>query len=209
MIMNIRNLRIFGLKELIPKELKGKHILFTIFIIVIIALAFFFVTKDRGKVSYEDVTVIPREEFEKSLQPEQEISEQAEEQTTGNESTEEVEPEEQVKETEQEENRSYYEYKEQCARDLKTAEDDIAELNAYISGYQQAYDNLTAELNEKFRALEDEYNIDLSSVKEDIKNNNFEFKRIREKINTAKTNLEEAQKKYNEIKAKCDKEFYS
>ena len=200
--MNLRNLKIFGWKELVPR--KKKHIFSVILIIVVIALAFFFVTKEK-EMEYEDVTVIPREDVLKELKPEQEIS--AEQQVTGEPTNETIEEEEE--ELVPPEDRTFADYKGQCANDLKKAEDDINDITAYSSGYQQRYDNLTRSLEEKLKEIEELFGVNLPEVREKVISTTFEFSSLKEKIDNANKLLEEARKRRDEIKAKCDEEFYS
>jgi hypothetical protein len=76
---------------------------------------------------------------------------------------------------EEPEEKAFYEYGGQCAADVKRAEDDVLDVQAYLSGYrgeydslQSDYDSLKADYEAQLAALEITYGPDLERLQEKI-----------------------------------------
>jgi len=104
----------------------------------------------------------------------------------------------------------YFRYDEQCAADVKKAEDDVADINTYLPEQENTlntakseYDSKKLELESKIAELEKQLS-DIRSELDSLKTTKeSEISLIQQRVDTAKNELAAAQQKLDESKNSC------
>jgi len=135
----IRNIRIFGFNNNIPKI---KYVLIALIIIIISFTVFKITNNETPKITGMAIDI------EEEYQPPQEIIEEES-------FEEEIEP-------------GWWEYKEECSFNIGNAEDDVNDITNYMNEYQIEYDELENDYNKKLQELEEEYEHPLQLLQEKL-----------------------------------------
>ncbi|MEK6903467.1 MAG: hypothetical protein AABW64_02360 [Nanoarchaeota archaeon] len=90
-------------------------------------------------------------------------------------------------------NREFYEYKEECARDMKQYTDDLEDVTTQVDAYTLAAEALKKEYDKKVAELQEQYQVPLD-------NENA-------KKEKAERTLENVMQKWGERKAYCDQKY--
>jgi len=170
--MNKRNFQIFG-----PTK-KTKVITILLALVILLTLAWLWIVSKSptAAVIQERPNLLTGAIFQ------QQQEEQQQQQEGGQQ--------EQLERTEEQQEKKYHEYSEQCAFDIKQRQDDIADITNRRDSYQKELDKLTADYEQKKKALEEEYLT--PSV------------RLKANIDETTEDLQEAEKSYNEAKTECN-----
>ncbi len=172
--MNKRNLQIFGWKAYRPER---GHVIGIAALALVIFAAFWFMTHgNSGTSSLTTSAVIPLPVEQTQQTPTPQDSSQA-----SSPETSQQPPVEQDK--------PFIEYGGKCASDVKKAEDDVSDVNAYINEYRQSYDALKAEHDAKIAEIEKQYST--------------QFENANNRIQQAEKDLKAAQDNLNTVKAIC------
>lgn len=204
--MNLRNWQVFGYKGLRPKN----RVLIVLLLVVVFTSAGFFLLKgfssnfkilgDPSGSAEEGLTVtgavvgdVPT--FTQDETPLATLKEGA------------ILQQEPAPEPDQPE---YFQYDEQCAADVKKAEDDVVDINTYLPEQENAlnsaksgYDSKKLELENKIAELEKQLS-DIRSELDSLRTTKEpEISLIQQRVDTAKNELAAAQQKLDELKNSC------
>jgi len=183
--MNIRNIQIFGLKEL----KLGKRVTISLVVLIFIVALFIGIKKYAPSESTSFITGTTTIDTTKEAQQSQQQSEQQ----TQQESVNQTENQTQVSA----EGKLFIEYGPTCGVEIKRAEDDLSDVNSYLfqhqsehDALQSEYDNFKSEYEEKLKELELQYLPKLNLIKSKIEQDN--------------KNLGTVTKKLEDIKGQCE-----
>ena len=101
--------------------------------------------------------------------------------------------EQQEEEEKKEEEKEFYEYRGECAREIKQRQDDVDDISNQVKGYEEAYTTLTNEYEQKLKELKEEYLVPQDNTKGDW--------------DKAKRQLKKVEDRLSKIRASCDRAF--
>lgn len=175
--MNLRNLAIFGVTR------KTKVIIVSVLVLAaVVALSLTGVIKTKPEITSQ-IT--------------KDVIQETQQQASTNETPPNTTTESQQIPPPESKEKLFTEYPGQCAVEIKRAEDDVADVESYISEDQKKYDSLKAEFDEKIKKLQDE-----------IDRITFEYKTplklSQDEIDKAKEELEYTKKRLEELRGVCE-----
>ena len=168
----IKNIKIFGIKSYLP-HWKYQLIIGIVFVAVFFFLSHTFTTEDNIQLTGLAI--------QDTKEPNNQIL-----------LTEETEKPEQI--TEKEQNKDYevyeyFEYKGECAFDIKNIKDDIGDIANYKDKNKEKLEKAKDEYENKLNALKDEYEIRIDDLEENCDQDQI--------------SLQEAQQKLKDLQEQC------
>ena len=190
-MINLRNIQVFGWRAYRPEK---RHMIPAVIVLLVIVIGTFWVLRSNEQnastiASGAAVAPVPLEESQ----------EQA---STTIQSTNESLPEEPL--AQEEEQKEFYEFGGKCSSDVKDAQDDVTDVNTYLSQFQQEQSTLQAEQT----SLQAEYEAKLAELKQfyesRLKDYEMKIQSRNKQVSDGQLDLERAQKNLQETQARCE-----
>ena len=183
--MNFRNRQIFGWRGFGSSRPKFNkiHVVSILVVVVLFSAIFLWFNQESSTTGS---ALDPSLTGAAVIQQQPIVEEETSPETETEEIREEAPPE-------PEEERVFYEYRGECARDMKSREDDINDINSQINEYNQQVQALQAEYDTKLAALKEEYQIPID--------------RANAKKTEAEEDLVNVEIRWAERKVFCDKKY--
>jgi len=169
--MNLRNFKIFGFRALRPRRVNKVYLLAFILLIAVGTISMLSFNKESGSVTPTSSSALTGA-------------------TTVIKQTEETGEEVKVEEKVEEEKKEFFDYQGECARLIKQKQDDVNDIAAQVKSYEDEYNRLIAEYEEKLKALEEEFIVPMDNAKKDAEKVRRELEKVETSLASIQTSCD-------------------